>query len=148
MNIKKIALVALVLLMAVSMMACGARKRFDPETFKTAAEKASFTVEEVDPATLGQQGIQSFSTGEKEGANVQVLVLDSAAAARTMYASMAASVAAEGSVTEKQIDSTTYNKLYVKSGTTFTGVVRVENTLFFGQSTNPDDVRTLIAALE
>ncbi|MEG1426817.1 MAG: hypothetical protein RSC76_03925 [Oscillospiraceae bacterium] len=144
---KKLTALAFSLLLLFSLMGCASRAPFTPESFKTAAENAKLTVTEVDPTALRQENVRSITTGttgEGGATAAQVIVFDTEAAAKTLYATITDSVASAGGKVEKRIDSSTYNKLFLQNGTSFVAVIRVENTLFYGEDAGTGEIKTLL----
>ena len=133
MKLKKSLSVLIPFLMLFSLVACSSRGAVDPEVYKAACTEAGLTIAETNAADLNVPNLTEFIPATIENAGCQLMVFDSDTAAKALYAQIVASINGENPTVEKKVDSSTYNKLFVRSGDKFQAVIRVDNSVFYGQ---------------
>ena len=126
--------------MLFSLVACSSRTAVDPVAFTAACTEVGLKPVEADPAALAEANMSRSITATGESANCQLLVLNSDSDAKAIYAQVVASMTSANATVEKKVDSSTYSKLFTRTGDKFQAVVRVNNSVFYGQEDTPNGI--------
>lgn len=133
--------VILCLSMALFMTACAAREPASPEDFKAAAQELELEVSELKAEDFGgipegQEGPSLAFIAESEGVHAELIEFSGTTSAKSIYANIAADMESEKPNFKKQVGTSTYSKLFIRSNDQYKALVRVDNSVFYGVETD------------
>ena len=142
---KKVIALILVLSMTLLMTACGVREPVDPEVFKAAAEEVGFIVVRYEGINISDEGYELVVFAKSSDSNAEIMVFETEAQAKEIYADAVYATQQESVTVEKQVSSTTYAKYYCSNGDEYTAICRIGTSVFYGkEETNDGMVRELV----
>lgn len=143
---KRVTAFFLLAVMVLSLGGCATRSPVPPEELKAAAQELELTVTEATAEELTDTGVTSHVTCSNDDVLCQLLVFSDESAAKSAYAQFLSMVTQSGAQSEKKVDTTTYNKYFASSDQVYCALVRINNSVFYGEDTGENG--TLKALVE
>lgn len=144
---KKLCAAMLTICMCISFIGCSSRAPFTIEGFTAAAKAAGMEISEESAADYGEAGVSAVATAMNDNSSARVVIFDDAAGSRALYAQIVSTVQQPADAKVTNVDSVSYNKLYIKSAQSYYAIIRVENTLFFGSDEGGSTIEELVKAM-
>ena len=111
---------------------CSARSSASPGTFRSAAEKAGYTVSD---STSSADGAQSYLTAtDDNGSELYFVEFADSATSQKVYNGFKDQIQTGGNKA-KNVDSSPYSKYSVTNGELYYAVCRIDTTVLYGKCT-------------
>ena len=138
---KKCLLCLLSVLLLFSAAGCAARSPVDPEAMISAAEELGLTVTEMEAADLEGSGLTANIGASNDNVNCQLLVFSDESTAQSAYAQFLSMIQSNGGTDPvKQVNTSTYSKYFLEEEGLYTALVRINNSVFYGEDTGEDGI--------
>lgn len=137
-KLKKISLISACVLVIFSLVACSSRQPVSAIDFKAACLEVNLVPTEQNASSVGEANLKALVTATTTESDTQAEIIeyDNDSSAKSLYATILDSIKNENGTVEKQVDSSTYSKYFIRTGDNYAAVVRVGSSIFYGSESD------------